>query len=245
MNFHSSVGNLSLIANNCLRWACSFKGLPQDWGQADFSENLYNSLFNKDLSNETNFSWTHLAGHVSLNSPQLHRSSTTFTLFYRCATGILIKQVRSWRRMLSELIEFCGDLLVLSQGRLPTFLWPESNLRSAPSIHSHSPLFSVADPLHGDADSDPDPARHFHAGSRSGSCFSLRCSYYFDADPDPAYLFDADPDPQHCLCVSVSRITSNRWQADIGQKKAPVPLVYRPLPDIHIMGTDTIPLVRL
>jgi hypothetical protein len=40
-----------------------FKGLSQDGGQEDFSENLFcASLINKDLSNETNFGQIHLAG---------------------------------------------------------------------------------------------------------------------------------------------------------------------------------------
>jgi hypothetical protein len=40
----------------------NFKGLSQDWGRIDFSENLRASLFNDDLSNEPNFSQAHLAG---------------------------------------------------------------------------------------------------------------------------------------------------------------------------------------
>jgi hypothetical protein len=51
------------IANSRSRWCRIFKGLSQDgWGWADFSKNLSVSLFNKGLSNESNFGQIHLAG---------------------------------------------------------------------------------------------------------------------------------------------------------------------------------------
>ncbi len=50
-----------LIANSFARCRRVFKGLSQDGGLADFSENLRASLFNDVLSKETSFSQIHLA----------------------------------------------------------------------------------------------------------------------------------------------------------------------------------------
>ncbi len=52
----------SLIANYCMSWRGIFKGLSQDGGWADFSKNLCDTSFYKDLSNEPNFGLIHLAG---------------------------------------------------------------------------------------------------------------------------------------------------------------------------------------
>jgi hypothetical protein len=52
----------SLIANYCMSWRWIFKGLSQDGGQADFSKNLRDTSFYKDLSNESNFGLINLAG---------------------------------------------------------------------------------------------------------------------------------------------------------------------------------------
>jgi hypothetical protein len=41
---------------------CSFQGLSEDAGRADFSKNLLGSLFNDDLSNEPILSRIHLVG---------------------------------------------------------------------------------------------------------------------------------------------------------------------------------------
>jgi hypothetical protein len=41
------------IANSRSRWRCNIKGLSQDGGRTDFSENLRSSLFNDDLSKES------------------------------------------------------------------------------------------------------------------------------------------------------------------------------------------------
>ncbi len=84
-----------------------------------------------------------------------------------------------------------------------------------------------------------------------------------DPDLDPAFHFDAAITLMRIQIqlISLMRIrirnTASVYQYHallqidgklllvIGQKKAPVSLVYRPSPDIHIMETDTIPLVRL
>ncbi len=59
MNF---MGIRILLANSCTRWRGTFKGLSQDGGHTDFSENLRPSLFNDVLSNESTFSHILLAG---------------------------------------------------------------------------------------------------------------------------------------------------------------------------------------
>ncbi len=56
-----------LIANYFTRLRCNFKGLSQDGGGADFSENLLASLFNDDLLNEPNFSRIHITGQYNFN----------------------------------------------------------------------------------------------------------------------------------------------------------------------------------
>ncbi len=48
-----------LTANSCTRWRWIFKGLSQDEGWADFSENFLDSLFNDD---EPTCIQIHLAG---------------------------------------------------------------------------------------------------------------------------------------------------------------------------------------
>ncbi len=48
----------SLIANYCTSW----RWISQDGGWADFSKNLRDTSFYKDLSNEPNFGLIHLAG---------------------------------------------------------------------------------------------------------------------------------------------------------------------------------------
>ncbi len=67
--YHSETGANSqtahlaikcLMANYCIRWRGVFKGLSQD-GRI-FLKNCRASSFNKDLSNEPNFSRIHLAG---------------------------------------------------------------------------------------------------------------------------------------------------------------------------------------
>jgi hypothetical protein len=57
MNFMSLLGIRFRIANNCTRWREIFKGLSQDGGQADFSENLRASRLYNGLSNEPS-RWT-------------------------------------------------------------------------------------------------------------------------------------------------------------------------------------------
>jgi hypothetical protein len=61
MIFITPLAICSRIANTFMRWRGIFKGLSQDWGQADFSKNLLASLFNKGHSNES-------AGSISLDS---------------------------------------------------------------------------------------------------------------------------------------------------------------------------------
>ncbi len=59
------------IANSRTRWRCSFQWLSQDGGRADFPENLRESLFNKELSNEHTFIQIHLDGqHRTVPSPK-------------------------------------------------------------------------------------------------------------------------------------------------------------------------------
>jgi hypothetical protein len=52
-----------LIANDCTRCPCNFKGLSQDGRRAKFAENILSSPYNADLSIDTNFfSLIHLEG---------------------------------------------------------------------------------------------------------------------------------------------------------------------------------------
>ncbi len=60
--FIPALENCFQIANSCTIWSYSFKGLSQQGGREDFSQNLGTSLFNDDLSNEPNFIRIHLAG---------------------------------------------------------------------------------------------------------------------------------------------------------------------------------------
>jgi hypothetical protein len=62
MNLIPLLGLHFQISNSRTRWHCNFKGLLQDGGRTDFSENLCTSLFHDDLSNEPTFSQIHLAG---------------------------------------------------------------------------------------------------------------------------------------------------------------------------------------
>jgi hypothetical protein len=62
MNFMATLGIRIIIVNSCKRGRWIFKGLSQDGGLTDFSENLSASLFHDDLSNEPSFSQIHLAG---------------------------------------------------------------------------------------------------------------------------------------------------------------------------------------
>jgi hypothetical protein len=50
-----------LIANEMYELARNFKGLSQDGGWAKFYKNLPVFIFNKNLSNEPNFSRIHLS----------------------------------------------------------------------------------------------------------------------------------------------------------------------------------------
>jgi hypothetical protein len=59
MNFMPALGNEDPNSNSCTRWRGIFKGLSQDGGRTDFSENLHPSSFNKELLNETIFSQIH------------------------------------------------------------------------------------------------------------------------------------------------------------------------------------------
>jgi hypothetical protein len=62
MNLIPLLGFHFQIANSRTRWHCNFKGLSQDRGLTDFSEQLCTSLFQGDLSNEPTFSQIYLAG---------------------------------------------------------------------------------------------------------------------------------------------------------------------------------------
>jgi hypothetical protein len=45
---------VSVTNITAMRWHCKFKGLSQDGGRVDFSNNLHASLLNDDPSNEPN-----------------------------------------------------------------------------------------------------------------------------------------------------------------------------------------------
>ncbi len=49
------------MANDCMRWRQSFKGLSLDGGRMDFSKKFRNTSLIKDLSNEPTFGRIHLA----------------------------------------------------------------------------------------------------------------------------------------------------------------------------------------
>jgi hypothetical protein len=55
---------MSLISAGSISLDSAFKGLSQDGGRADFSINPQDSLFNDNLSNESNFNQILLAGHL-------------------------------------------------------------------------------------------------------------------------------------------------------------------------------------
>jgi hypothetical protein len=51
-----------IMDNYCTRWRPCVKGLSLDGGWRIFLKSRRDVSFNKDLSNETNFDWIHLAG---------------------------------------------------------------------------------------------------------------------------------------------------------------------------------------
>jgi hypothetical protein len=61
--FIPTLGVRILRANSCPRWRGIFKGLSQEGGRNNFSENLHASPFTKDLSNKATF-----ARSISLGS---------------------------------------------------------------------------------------------------------------------------------------------------------------------------------
>jgi hypothetical protein len=54
------------MGNYCTRWRPCVKGLSLDGGRRIFLKSRCDVSFNKDLSNEPNFDWIHLAGQYTL-----------------------------------------------------------------------------------------------------------------------------------------------------------------------------------
>jgi hypothetical protein len=82
-----------LIDNYYTRGRCNFTGLPQD-GQAKSAENIHDSPFNKDPSNETTIIQIHLTGHWTVPLNTKFRANSGATCCTLCCVVIATKSKR-------------------------------------------------------------------------------------------------------------------------------------------------------